>query len=506
MSWCAISRVATFVLEDHATSRAQPQSLIMALGAFGFLWYLRILSEWSEEQLGPNPVRPAYRAGLLLSMVRPKLCANPKDKIFALLGIFQWMGIDLPDPDYSKSLEQILCEATVAVITSDQTLDLVLAEATNGHRNGNIPSWVPDWSTPGVADIDMFTYCSNSSLFKTLDGEELYNRYPRFKPRCAKKMNFHFVGNNRILVVRGHFRIVKIVGNKVQMSREESMRNLRTFNEWFGNYPETPNQHFDESSNKCADEITGEYSDKPGEELPEPDEDPMNSDEDPKESDEDLERNSIEATSWYTLDDANPTKSCEQESKAWAAIRHWHDLALDNAVGDIGLTDEALLPSDFVVWLSRESEAFKVDQERIDAYFSEWWKILSCDSSELALCSQHAAGEDGINTQAVDEMQKENFVRWVLLNLLGCFFHYIIMKECAGRQCFITTDGKFGTADGDLQPGDLVGHIQGASEPITIRKVEKGYILLSAGAYVAGTMNGETWPKKKADLMEVRLL
>ena len=83
---------------------------------------------------------------------REKAATDVKDKVFALYGMFQELRIanTLPAPDYSKSVEDIYRELTVACIESDRNL-YVLFDAPSDCRNlrPDLASWVPDWSDPG---------------------------------------------------------------------------------------------------------------------------------------------------------------------------------------------------------------------------------------------------------------------------------------------------------------------------------------------------------------------
>jgi len=83
---------------------------------------------------------------------REKEATDAKDKVFALYGVFQETGIAeaLPPPDYSKSVEDIYRELTIACIESDKWL-YVLFDAPSDLRylRPNLASWVPDWSDPG---------------------------------------------------------------------------------------------------------------------------------------------------------------------------------------------------------------------------------------------------------------------------------------------------------------------------------------------------------------------
>lgn len=83
---------------------------------------------------------------------REKVATDVKDKVFALYGVFQELKIanTLPAPDYSKSVEDIYRELTIACIESDKNLYVLLdAPSDYRHLRPDLASWVPDWSDPG---------------------------------------------------------------------------------------------------------------------------------------------------------------------------------------------------------------------------------------------------------------------------------------------------------------------------------------------------------------------
>lgn len=76
---------------------------------------------------------------------REKEASDPKDKIYALHGILTEFGVNLPAPDYRKTLEEIYTEATLTLMEHDQSL-VVLHFATSANRRKGLPSWVPDFT------------------------------------------------------------------------------------------------------------------------------------------------------------------------------------------------------------------------------------------------------------------------------------------------------------------------------------------------------------------------
>ncbi len=67
------------------------------------------------------------------------------DRVFALYGVFEKLGIPLQKPDYGKSVGEVYCEFTRTLITWHKSLDMLTAVTTP--TLPDTPSWVPDWST-----------------------------------------------------------------------------------------------------------------------------------------------------------------------------------------------------------------------------------------------------------------------------------------------------------------------------------------------------------------------
>jgi hypothetical protein len=88
-----------------------------------------------------------------LMNTREKLSTDPKDKIFALHGMFKEIQVPFPSPDYRKTVEDVYREAVVASINYDRGLE-VLYHVPSDHRRDGLVSWVPDWSDAGWKESD----------------------------------------------------------------------------------------------------------------------------------------------------------------------------------------------------------------------------------------------------------------------------------------------------------------------------------------------------------------
>lgn len=115
-------------------------------------------------------------AGLINVLVetRWKLCTDPRDKVFALHSLFKGLDASFPDPDYTKSVKQVFCEATVAVSKQDGHLQF-LYHVSSPSRLPELPSWVPDWNDSWQAQ-DMF---DTEQIFKNYHASRFFRKqYP----------------------------------------------------------------------------------------------------------------------------------------------------------------------------------------------------------------------------------------------------------------------------------------------------------------------------------------
>ena len=89
----------------------------------------------------------------ILTNAREKAAGDPRDKIFALCGLFRELEIPFPNPDYSKSIEDVYREAVVASIEYDKNI-YILYHVPSEKRRKYLASWVPDWAEQGFSEED----------------------------------------------------------------------------------------------------------------------------------------------------------------------------------------------------------------------------------------------------------------------------------------------------------------------------------------------------------------
>lgn len=82
---------------------------------------------------------------VLMKLSRPSLATDPRDKVYALLGIAQECDREAIKPDYGISTTELYRSIALYFIERDKTLD-VLSQAGYGRLIADLPSWVPDWS------------------------------------------------------------------------------------------------------------------------------------------------------------------------------------------------------------------------------------------------------------------------------------------------------------------------------------------------------------------------
>ena len=70
-------------------------------------------------------------------------CTDPRDRIFALLGITNDAELSI-QADYAKSPEDVYSEATVYLIKVENNIDM-LSDQRSSRSNSSLPTWVPDF-------------------------------------------------------------------------------------------------------------------------------------------------------------------------------------------------------------------------------------------------------------------------------------------------------------------------------------------------------------------------
>lgn len=81
------------------------------------------------------------------------LATDPRDKVFAHYGLLNSFTSDRKQTDYSLSVPQVYAKATRELIVSEGNLRTLTCCVYVGNRRADLPSWVPDYSLPGINAI-----------------------------------------------------------------------------------------------------------------------------------------------------------------------------------------------------------------------------------------------------------------------------------------------------------------------------------------------------------------
>lgn len=84
----------------------------------------------------------------LLLLHRRKLCADPRDKVYGLLGILTLNERSQFPVDYNTSIREVYVDVVDYYLTKTRKLDVLCAAIHYpiSQGNKNLPSWTPDWS------------------------------------------------------------------------------------------------------------------------------------------------------------------------------------------------------------------------------------------------------------------------------------------------------------------------------------------------------------------------
>ncbi|KAF2633065.1 hypothetical protein BU25DRAFT_88287 [Macroventuria anomochaeta] len=85
------------------------------------------------------------RMSALVMGARHLQSEEPRDKIYALHGIFKLLHLEISPPDYTKDVRDVYTEAITAAFRHDRSFEL-LGGLTGMSRYPKLPSWVSDCS------------------------------------------------------------------------------------------------------------------------------------------------------------------------------------------------------------------------------------------------------------------------------------------------------------------------------------------------------------------------
>nr|POE68823.1 heterokaryon incompatibility protein 6, or allele [Quercus suber] len=136
-------------------SRAQhPPTVYIGPHAISWAFFSKLMQTDHHDRLELfRSLRIPESQPLLRLLFKAKIfqCSDPKDRIYALLGLAE-IGSSPIIPDYSKSDQQVFEEATIYLIQEEKTVDVLLDERQDrfakhkGSASTSVfPTWVPDF-------------------------------------------------------------------------------------------------------------------------------------------------------------------------------------------------------------------------------------------------------------------------------------------------------------------------------------------------------------------------
>lgn len=152
----------------------------------------------------------------LIYITRTQHCLDPRDRIYAVLGLASDVDHSSLVPDYTKSTEALYKELARHLVTRDSNLD-VLCACSYRNRSGKLPSWCPEWDREWggdprlIADVfaqESLNYTgrawSNGPTDKFGDRNIRYNvKVIRHRTAGDSKAIAYFSDTSQTLTVRG---------------------------------------------------------------------------------------------------------------------------------------------------------------------------------------------------------------------------------------------------------------------------------------------------------------
>jgi hypothetical protein len=216
--------------EDQMTFRQLPTFLSKIFGDFyGFrdgLERARIRAAARTDRRNPFYL-PHQRISLLDQVISATRfqCSEPRDRIYAMLGLLDSKISQRIQVDYEKPLEEVYTDFAEAVIDATHSLE-ELTRAGLGRGPSCCPSWVQDWTK------------------NTTDQPKML-RYSKYSACCSTRANYSINRNKKELIIRGLG--LDSVLETVIMKNEELIKDsqhhltgakgLRTWRQSFEEYP-----------------------------------------------------------------------------------------------------------------------------------------------------------------------------------------------------------------------------------------------------------------------------
>lgn len=120
-----------------------------------------------------------------MARMREKQSVEPRDKAFALYGIFRELGINMPPPDYRKQVGQVYREFTIAYMLAENNLNILYWVPTASRESiDGLVSWAPDFSSPDSMGGELATLGSFQAG-SAFEGYTMFSASGKSRPRLT---------------------------------------------------------------------------------------------------------------------------------------------------------------------------------------------------------------------------------------------------------------------------------------------------------------------------------
>jgi hypothetical protein len=124
-----------------------------------------------------SPEREQPYLSIVLPLTRNLQATDPRDKVFAMMGLVDTSQLHGFKPDYTLSVAQVYLNCTRAMIVQEQGLS-VFSSAMGQFQGKDLPSWVPDWRLPRrTAYLHGYDWPTVSSFYELNHGSTIQHHF-----------------------------------------------------------------------------------------------------------------------------------------------------------------------------------------------------------------------------------------------------------------------------------------------------------------------------------------
>lgn len=162
----------------------------------------------------------------LVQAMRDRISTKPEDRVFAVEGVFQRLGIHQPTPDYNRPIGEIYRDAFVSLMAQKPIFVNLLIDC--GSSPLGAPSWVPDWST-----VAKRSWLPPSYLYDSIEkGWWSDNQLKVFASGNKLSVEGAFLRTAEFCTLPFHKIELDSSGNPVPLMHESLHNNIQVLSRW----------------------------------------------------------------------------------------------------------------------------------------------------------------------------------------------------------------------------------------------------------------------------------